>query len=355
MYEFVQDEKSNTLHPGQYGSRPGKDPKTVTLLEELRLDYSLLVRQPFINIDNDATSCYDRILLPISSLVARAHGIHRNVVFVHATTLEHAKFKLKYGAKVSEASYSHCTNFPIHGSGQGSSNSPTIWCFISSMLFKCHDSQAHGMIFRSPSGNNTLRMSIVGFVDDSTVITSDEPGKPVSSLIDRAQQDAQTWNDILFTSGGKLELPKCGFHVIYYEYTEAGIPYMLHSTNRPINLKANDNTQIPIQEKDIHTSRKNLGHFKSPSRNYAPQLHNLCTKATELSKAITSCPVSRDEAKQLYETVFRPAIEYPLGQSFLTPKQLHSIVMTRTFEWKQNRATSITDGKLLGVIVRFDC
>ncbi|MGB0425122.1 MAG: hypothetical protein ACPGED_12395, partial [Flavobacteriales bacterium] len=141
----------------------------------------------------------------------------------------------------------------------------------------------------------------------------------------RAQQDAQTWNDILFTSGGKLELPKCGFHVIYYEYTEAGIPYMLHSTNRPINLKANDNTQIPIQEKDIHTSRKNLGHFKSPSRNYIPQLNNLCTKATELSKAITSCPVSRDEAKQLYETVFRPAIEYPIGQSFLTPKQLHSI------------------------------
>ena len=49
-------EKQNTLHPGQYGSHLGRDPKTVTLLKELCLDYLMLVRQPFVNIDNDANS-----------------------------------------------------------------------------------------------------------------------------------------------------------------------------------------------------------------------------------------------------------------------------------------------------------
>ena len=50
---------SGTLHPGQYGSRPGREANTVTLLEELRLDYSLLTRRPFANFDNDAMVCYD--------------------------------------------------------------------------------------------------------------------------------------------------------------------------------------------------------------------------------------------------------------------------------------------------------
>jgi Zn-finger protein len=53
----------------------------------------------------------------------------------NAQTLEEAEFKLKSSTKVSETSYKNCTKFPIHRTGQGSSNSPTTWCFISSVLF----------------------------------------------------------------------------------------------------------------------------------------------------------------------------------------------------------------------------
>ena len=94
--------KHNYIHDGQYGSIPGRQAQTICLMEELRLDYSLLTRTPYCNFDSDLTSCYDRIVLPLSSLVARGMGIHRNVVFVHATTLEEAEFKLKLGTTVSE-------------------------------------------------------------------------------------------------------------------------------------------------------------------------------------------------------------------------------------------------------------
>ena len=66
-------EKLNNLHQGQYGSRPGKCPKTIALMEELRLDYSLLTRTSFINFHNDATACFDRIVVSLASLIARAH------------------------------------------------------------------------------------------------------------------------------------------------------------------------------------------------------------------------------------------------------------------------------------------
>ena len=51
--------KHDLMHEGQYGSIPGKQAQTVCLLEELRLDYSLLTRTPFTNFDSDLTSCYN--------------------------------------------------------------------------------------------------------------------------------------------------------------------------------------------------------------------------------------------------------------------------------------------------------
>ena len=59
--------KNNIVHCGQFGGRPGRDPTTITLLKELRLDYSHMTWNSFLNFDHDAKSCYDRILMPLAS------------------------------------------------------------------------------------------------------------------------------------------------------------------------------------------------------------------------------------------------------------------------------------------------
>ena len=118
--------KTKALHQGQYGGLPGRDCTSLTYLEELRFDYAKLTRYPLANFDNDAAACYDRILCAVASLAGRKYGIHKDVIFIHAQTLEEAEFKLKSSTKVSETTYKHCIKFPIHGTGQGSSNSPTI-------------------------------------------------------------------------------------------------------------------------------------------------------------------------------------------------------------------------------------
>ena len=115
-----------TLHPGQFGGLPGRDCTSLTFLEEVRLEYSVLTRYPFSNFDNDATACYDRIVCSIASLAGKKFGIHRDVIFVHAKTLEEAKFKLKTSVGISNSSYTHCTKFPLYGTGQESTNSPVI-------------------------------------------------------------------------------------------------------------------------------------------------------------------------------------------------------------------------------------
>ena len=165
---LLHAQKQQTLHPGQYGGLPGHDCTSITFLEEIRLDYSWVTRTPFANFDNDATACYDRILTLLSSLAGRKFGIHRDVVFVHAKTLEEAQYKLKLATRMTDTAYKHCIAFPIHGTGQGSTNSPMIWTFISCTLFDCHAEKAYAMVFTDPSGDIFVRLNMIGFVDDST-------------------------------------------------------------------------------------------------------------------------------------------------------------------------------------------
>ena len=205
-----------------------------------------MTRTPFVNFDHDAKSCYDRILMPLASLAGRGFGIHRQVIFVHAQTLENAIFKLKLSNKVTAEAYRHCKQFPIHGTGQGSGNSPVIWCFVSSKLFECYESKAHGMTFTSPDGTVQFSMAIVGFVDDTTCITSGDPSQPLQAMLQRMQDDAQLWNNLLWSSGGCLELPKCGYHTIYYRFHDSGIPYLDRQHTDTVTIESPDGDEIPI-------------------------------------------------------------------------------------------------------------
>jgi len=214
-------DREGLIHAGQYGGRPGCEAQSLTFLEELKYDITYLSRRTIFNFDNDAMSCYDRIIIALASIINRKYGQHRNIVAVHAKTLEDARYKLRTAKGISDLEYSHSSAFPLHGSGQGAGNSPCIWLFISSTLFDLHEQQAYGASFSSPDGTQQVRLTMVGFVDDSTGTCNDyQPMGECSleTLAERMQHDAQLWNDLLFCSGGRLELGKCSFHILHFQF-----------------------------------------------------------------------------------------------------------------------------------------
>eukprot|EP00957_Ditylum_brightwellii_P112105 8547721-Ditylum_brightwellii.AAC.1 len=76
-------------------------------------------QKQLVNFNNYAASCYDCIILNLANLIRQKKGLHRSIVFVHASTLEEARFKLKTALRVSEDFYQHCEVFPIYCTGQG--------------------------------------------------------------------------------------------------------------------------------------------------------------------------------------------------------------------------------------------
>ena len=133
------------------------------------------------------------------------------MAFIVSWLLSTAKLCKKLGTAVgiSESEYSHSTQFPLYGSGQGSGNSPALWLLISATLFDLHDKFAHGATYQDPSGETSVQLKMSGFVDDTDASLNDwQPQHQIKldALLTVLAHDAQIWNDLLFVSGGKLEL-----------------------------------------------------------------------------------------------------------------------------------------------------
>jgi hypothetical protein len=317
-------ENHHTLNEGQYGSISGREASGLHLLEVLKNEISHCSRKPLLNLDNDASSCYDRIIVSLSSLINRKYGQHRQIVMVNASTLKQAKYKLKTELGISDKSYSNSTISPLHGTGQGSGNSPMIWCFISSTLSDCHQAHAFGATFESPDRTVTISFSMVGFVDDSTGSVNDFHANTatVDSLLDRLQVDAQLWNDLLWCSGGMLELPKCSYHFLFFDFDAPGKPLPRPGTvGPPLEVTSPQGPTIKIPFKNVYTTHKTLGHYQAPAGTSRTQLLKIQAMQSDLSQYLASSPATRTQASIFYHTIYLPSI-YVLPQSFFAPQEL---------------------------------
>jgi hypothetical protein len=155
------------VNEGQYGSRPNRNATDPVFMEEMQYEICRASRKPQVNGKEDATACFDRIIPNCAVLASRAFGVPKQVTAVWAKTLKEAKFHLRTMLGITEEEYSHSEEYPIYGTGQGSGNSPVVWCFISSVLFDSYEEKAHGASYESPDREDTITMFMVGFVDDS--------------------------------------------------------------------------------------------------------------------------------------------------------------------------------------------
>jgi hypothetical protein len=68
---LYDSDRAEVLHRGQLGGRPGCDALIPVFVEELKNEISHASRKSIINFNNDAASCYDRIIPALASLIGR--------------------------------------------------------------------------------------------------------------------------------------------------------------------------------------------------------------------------------------------------------------------------------------------
>eukprot|EP00957_Ditylum_brightwellii_P202615 15330938-Ditylum_brightwellii.AAC.1 len=173
-------------------------------MEEMKNEISYCSQKPLVNFDNDAASCYDRIIPNLASLVGQKKGVHRNITFVHASTLEEARFKLKMAL----------------------------------------EELSNGTKFNDTSQEEEVHITLVGFVDNVTRQTNNfynENATP-EELIRLMQEDAQLWSDLLWLT--VMQSARLG-------------PVLV------VN-QLNNKTDTEIKYKNSYTPHVTLGHLKAP-------------------------------------------------------------------------------------------
>jgi len=323
-------EDYHALNQGQYGSRPNRNAHDPIFIEEFQFEISRTTRKSLLQTNYDATSCYDRIVPNLAAIVSRKFGVPETVVLSNVVTLLNAKYRLKTELGTSTEFYQHSTEHPIYGTGQGSGNSPMIWCFLSSILFDCYEKQAHGAVYELPDRSGTTSVYMVGYVDDSNGQTNkfrDNVQPQDSEILQQATHDAQTWHDVLGASGGALELPKCSYQLLSWQFTKDGVPYLkMEVPIHPVTVSNTDGTDPQnIPAISAHTAHKTLGHYKDPAGNQSHQHRELIAKCNKAADFVATSPISRSEAWTYYFAIFLPSVGYPLASCHFSERKLEKV------------------------------
>jgi hypothetical protein len=160
-----------------------------------------------------------------------------------------------------------------------------------------------------------------GFVDDTDVAVNDAltsyTAKELAAVL---QIDAQHWEKLLFTSGGKLELNKCFFYILFWQFSSDGQPSLTKKAQLPYKLmlhQGNDRQPTEIGQKDCSEPHRTLGVMKSPDRSQQGEIQRLKKKCDAHAAAILSNSVTSADATLAYRVYHLTSVGYSLGTTYI--------------------------------------
>jgi hypothetical protein len=158
---------------------------------------------------------------------------------LHAQTFHQIEYYINHKQGLGPTPHSHNRPEPIYGVGQGSTNASARWGFLSDAIIRAFSDNATDATINSPISQKHTNNKIAGFVDDTTALLIQHKNM-VPYILLTLQQDAQLWETLLFTTGGKLEIPKCEFSLFTWNYDNLGRPYLLPSNKQQLHVTSSE-------------------------------------------------------------------------------------------------------------------
>ncbi|KAI2492618.1 hypothetical protein MHU86_21932 [Fragilaria crotonensis] len=194
------------LHSGQHGSVPRRTSLDPIMLTQLTTDLCRILKHDFARFDNDASSCYDRIIVALGMLAARRCGMPTNAIRLHADALQFMKYTVKTIHGISEENYHGTAYAPLFGTGQGSGASPSVWLTLVVIMLNTLDRIVPDRInFVPVQGKRNHSRLVDAFVDDTSLGFTSAGNMDYDQLIQRLQDIAQTWGAYSISLGRKTE------------------------------------------------------------------------------------------------------------------------------------------------------
>jgi hypothetical protein len=313
-----------TVPVEQAGGRPGRSAIELAACRVFTFETMRLQRLSGAVLYNDAKACYDRVIENLSNMALMKQGLPLELAKLHSQTFTKIQYYIKHKLGIGNTPHSHRNPKPIYGVGQGSTDAPSRWGFVCDPLLEIYKELANDAIITSPLSTTTTNHKISGFVDDTTTLQIKHFTAMIYIIL-FLQHDAQTWERLLHTSGGKLEIQKCVFALFEWTSDHWGRPTLKKSTNNTLHIRNSDTQQIAtIPQMATSEAYKYVGVQIAPDGNMTSQIKDLKKKCDDMASILSTTYFNASDANQGYTTVFAPSVKYVLPVTSIS----HSILQT---------------------------
>jgi hypothetical protein len=180
-----------------------------------------------------------------------------------------------------------------------------------------------------------------GFVDNITLWLGNmerslKGSEDIETILGETETAAQWWEALLHATGGKLELSKCFFYLVFWKFDDEGMPYLELKENflRPVLIKDSKNGRsVEIETKDCNKAHKTLGVMEQHDGNYETEAKRLTAKVKDLARRASCTSITEEEAHTLYHSMGLPSMTYSTVAGTLTRAEADKInsILTQAF------------------------
>ena len=160
--------------------------------------------------DCDATGCYDRIIPPLASIHLQALGLSKQIAVLLARLMFMARRYVKTKHGVSQKGIRTKKQAPLYRIGQGNGGGLAIWLAHLTIMFTALATLCTGLAVAGIKKLAEINLIGTGYVDDVTIVVSVNQTAPqtVGEVKRKVKRIASKWEQLLYITGGKLELSK---------------------------------------------------------------------------------------------------------------------------------------------------
>ena len=319
-------EKHGLLAKEQYGSRRNKSAAKHALNKRLLLDVLRIQRRPAVLCANDAKACYDRILHVAAFLALRRAGLKKEAIVSMLEPIRRLRHNIRTAYGDSLTSYGGEENGKDpSGICQGNGAGPAIWALVSSPLLDILRDAGYGAKLHSALEKTFFHLSGFAFVDDADTVQTGDLDEPTYTMLEKAQEELDLWENLIRTSGGGLEGDKSDFAIINYTWNEGTWQYEKKDENNKMTVRAGEERRETLKQLGPSTARRTLGVWQAIDGNEMEQTTQMTKRSTEWARSAVRSSLSRADVKVGITTSLYPSITYGMEATTLTPEQCNEV------------------------------
>jgi hypothetical protein len=172
---------------------------------------------PAAFIENDAIGCYDRLVNNLILMLLKKLGLPPTVSKCMGELWDKVIHLIKTVYGISNISYASTPDFPLYGTGQGSTCGPLFCLLCYWVIVESIDPTISSLKFLSACQSVMVEVFGASFVDDSSLgVTSDYQYDPllsesanrereISHVVTQLGVLAQHWECLLYSTGGAMD------------------------------------------------------------------------------------------------------------------------------------------------------